>query len=108
MRPVDADEKSFLIGFELGFRTYAFEGRHAFSWRDVQAADPDDRFEFVADSGTRTTSRDFIEHTILQAIYERKFMKTSSGVSDKELKDIAYAYVTLRFSLLCPLAAHWR
>lgn len=89
----DADEKSFLIGVELGLRTYAFEGKHAFSWRDVQASDPDDRFEFVADSGTRKSARDIVERTILQAIYERKFMKTSSGVSDKELQTVAYAYV---------------
>lgn len=88
---IDADEKSFLIGVELGLRTYPFEGRHAFSWRDVEASDPEDRFEFVADTGTSKVARDFVEHTVLQAVYERKFMKSSSGVSDKELKAVAYA-----------------
>lgn len=88
------DEKSFLIGVELRLRTYTFEGRNAISWRDVQAADPDDRFEFVADAGTSKATRDSIERTVLQAVYERKHSTTSSGVSDKELRALTYAYVS--------------
>jgi hypothetical protein len=92
---IDVDEKSFLIGVELRLRTYTFEGRNAISWRDVQATDPNDRFEFVADAGTSKATRDLIERTVLQAVYERKYLKTSSGVSDKELRALAYEYVAV-------------
>lgn len=93
----DADEKSFLIGVELGLRTYTYEGKHAFSWKDVQGNDPDDRFEFVADSGTTTRTRNFVEQTILKAVYERKYSKPATGVSDNELKALAYEYVSPLF-----------
>lgn len=97
---LDADEKSFLIGVELCLRSYPFEGRYAVSWRDVQAAEPDDRFEFVSDTGTSKETRNFVEHTILRAVYERKYMRSSSGVSNRELKALAYEYVVMPSVLL--------
>ena len=85
--PTDADEKSFLLGVELGFQTFTHEGQYAFAWLDTD--EPEDRFEFVADSGLKKAAREVVEKTILQAIYERKFMKSSSGVSLAELKRAA-------------------
>lgn len=98
---LDTDEQSFLIGSELAFRTYTFEERYAFGWRDVEAADPGDRFEFVAETHTKKAIRDFVETTILRSIYERKCMKSAAGVSDKDLRAFAYECVSLRFPGPC-------
>lgn len=70
----------------LDFKITQVDDRYAFSWRDTETNDPDDRFEFVADSNMNKATRDFIDVTILQAMYERKFNRPSTGVPVAQMR----------------------
>ncbi|KAF9510843.1 hypothetical protein BS47DRAFT_1377366 [Hydnum rufescens UP504] len=84
------DDKLFLIDVLLEFDILEQHRRYTFSWRDAQTDDPDDRFEFVADEHMNEASRDFLELTIIRAMYERKYNKSSAGVSLEALRALAY------------------
>lgn len=80
------EDHSFLIDPMLDFKITQVDDRYAFSWRDTETNDPDDRFEFVADSNMNKATRDFIDVTILQAMYERKFNRPSTGVPVAQMR----------------------
>lgn len=90
--PLAADEeRSFLIGEELQFRTGETEGEPTFIWRDLEG-DIDEFFEFVA-TGTNEPTRAFFETCMYRAMYERKYRKSADNTSDSELAEFIWQCV---------------
>ncbi|PPQ98532.1 hypothetical protein CVT24_004023 [Panaeolus cyanescens] len=82
------EEKVFLIGEELEFRTGETDGEPNFVWRDLNG-DVDELFEFVA-SGTNAPTRAFFETCMYRAMYERKYKRTAEGVADNALAEFIW------------------
>ncbi|KDQ20677.1 hypothetical protein BOTBODRAFT_26693 [Botryobasidium botryosum FD-172 SS1] len=82
------DERDFLIAEEIQFRTGMHEGEQTFVWRDLDG-DAGDLYEFVAE-GTNAPTAAFFEASVLKAIYEFKYRTSSNGVSEDQLRAVAY------------------
>lgn len=89
--PVDRtadEERVFLIGEELEFRTGHTEGEPTFVWRDMEGG-VDEFFEFVA-IGTNDATQAFFETCMYRAIYERKYKTAADQISDADLQEFIY------------------
>lgn len=84
------EERVFLIGEELEFRTGQLDGEPTFIWRDL-AGDIDEFYEYVA-TGTNEPTRAFFETCMYRAMYERKHKRSAENTRDKDLEDFIYRY----------------
>lgn len=104
------DDKVFLIGEELEFRTGSVEGAPTLIWRDLDG-DVDESYEFVA-SGTNKATIDFFVQSMYKAMFERKYRTGSDNVSDRDLKEFLWQCVLLRlpadFGVLIILQGPWQ
>lgn len=82
------DERVFLIGEELEFRSGETDGEPIFIWRDLQG-DIDELFEFVA-TGTNGPTRVFFETCMYRAMYERKYKQNADSISDSSLEEFIW------------------
>ncbi|KAI9001032.1 VID27 cytoplasmic protein [Trametes punicea] len=83
------EERVFLIGEELEFRTGTTpDGEPAFIWRDLQG-DVDELYEFVAPS-TNEPTRAFFETCMYRAMYERKYRASADNLSDADLQEFIW------------------
>ncbi|KAG8930239.1 hypothetical protein FRC01_003107, partial [Tulasnella sp. 417] len=82
------DERVFLISSELQFHSSSFDGQPTFIWRDTEG-DEDDHYEFVA-TGCNEPTRVFFESSVLQALYERTYQKSSDKAKTADLKKLMY------------------
>ena len=85
------EERVFLIGEELEFRTGQTEGEPTFVWRDMEG-DIDEFFEFVA-TGTNEPTQALFEVCMYRAMYERKYKKSADHLTDAELQEFIYKSV---------------
>jgi hypothetical protein len=83
-------ERTFLIDQKLQFRSDTYEGNPTFIWRDLEdgAESPEDLFEFVV-SGSSDVAIPF-EAAVLNAMYERKHLKSSSNATKTDLQALMY------------------
>jgi len=79
------EERVFLIGEELEFRSGTSDEGPTFSWRDLEG-DVDEFYEFVA-SGTNEPTRAFFETCMYRAMYERKYKVNADDIGDDQLKE---------------------
>lgn len=94
------DERVFLIGEELQFRTGAtIEGEPTFVWRDLEG-DVDEFYEFVA-AGTNDPTRAFFETCMYRAMYERKYRRSADNTADTDLQEFIWRYVFLICDFTC-------
>lgn len=82
------EERTFLIGPELEFRTSERDGEPTFVWSDVNG-DIDELYEFVA-ADTNEPTRAFFETCVYRAMYERKYSKSPDNVSDADLEEFIF------------------
>ncbi|KAF9534268.1 VID27 cytoplasmic protein [Crepidotus variabilis] len=82
------EEKVFLIGEELEFRTGYTDGEPNFVWRDLNG-DIDEFFEFVA-AGTNPPTCAFFETCMYRAMFERKYKKSADSVQDSALEEFLW------------------
>ncbi|CAE6438038.1 unnamed protein product [Rhizoctonia solani] len=82
------DERVFLLDEALQFRSSNFEGTTSFQWADLDG-DEGDFFEFVA-IGSNAPTAAFFETSILKAMYERKYLRSSDSATEAELADLTY------------------
>ncbi|KAF9567336.1 VID27-domain-containing protein [Agrocybe pediades] len=82
------EEKVFLIGDELEFRSGVTDGEPNFIWRDLQG-DVDELFEFVA-TGTNDPTRAFFETCMYRAMYERKYKQNADSIPDSALEEFIW------------------
>ena len=85
------EERVFLIGEELEFRTGQTEGEPTFVWRDMEG-DVDEFFEFVA-IGTNVATQALFETCMYRAMYERKYKTTADHLTDADLQEFIYKSV---------------
>ena len=85
------EERVFLIGDELEFRTGQTEGEPTFVWRDMEGG-VDEFFEFVA-IGTNEATQAFFETCMYRAMHERKYKATADRLSDADLQEFIYKSV---------------
>lgn len=97
------DDKDFLIGEELEFRTGRAEGEHTLVWRDVDG-DVDETYEFVA-IGTNKHMIDLFASCMYKAMFERKYKVSGETASDEELQQFAWLCV-IRVSVLLMMKSH--
>lgn len=93
------EERVFLIGEELEFRSAVGEDGPSFMWRDLEG-DVDEFYEFVA-SGTNEPTRAFFETCMYRAMYERKYKKSADDIPDSDLQEFIWQWVH-------PSSPHWR
>ena len=86
-RPAD-EERVFLIGEELEFRTGQTEGEPTFVWRDLEGG-VDEFFEFVA-AGTNEPTQALFETCMYRAMYERKYKTAGDHLNDTDLQEFIY------------------
>lgn len=94
--PAD-EERTFLIGEELEFRTGETDGEPTFIWRDLRG-DIDEFFEYVA-QGTNRPTKAFFETCMYRAMYERKYKASADSLSDKQLEEFIWKYVAVYIRL---------
>ncbi|KAJ1308786.1 hypothetical protein OPQ81_004476 [Rhizoctonia solani] len=82
------DERVFLLDEALQFRSSTFEGTTSFQWADLDG-DEGDFFEFVA-IGSNAPTAAFFETSILKAMYERKYLRSSDGATEADLATLTY------------------
>ncbi|KAK2466258.1 hypothetical protein APHAL10511_001900 [Amanita phalloides] len=82
------EERVFLIGEELEFRTGQLDGDPTFIWRDLDG-DIDEFYEYVA-TGTNDPTRAFFETCMYRAMYERKYKRSADNTQDNELEEFIY------------------
>ncbi|KAI0699460.1 VID27 cytoplasmic protein [Cytidiella melzeri] len=82
------EERTFLIGEELHFRTGQTDGDPTFIWRDIEG-DATEFYEFVA-RGTNEPTRAFFETCMYRAMYERKYKTTADSTQDKDLAEFIW------------------
>ncbi|KAF9055366.1 VID27-domain-containing protein [Hymenopellis radicata] len=87
------EERTFLIGEELEFRTGETDGEPTFIWRDLRG-DVDELFEYVA-QGTNGPTKTFFEICMLRAMYERKYKAAADNLSDAELEEFMWKPPTI-------------
>lgn len=86
------EERTFLIGEELHFRTGDTEGEPTLIWRDIEG-DATEFYEFVA-RGTNEPTRAFFETCMYRAMYERKYKTSADNTQDKDLAEFIWQYVS--------------
>ena len=89
-QPAD-EERAFLIGEELEFRTGQTEGEPTFVWRDMEGG-VDEFFEFVA-TGTNEPTQALFETCMYRAMYERKYKTAADHLADADLQEFIYKSV---------------
>ncbi|KAI0661002.1 VID27 cytoplasmic protein [Cubamyces menziesii] len=83
------EERVFLIGEELEFRTATTaDGEPTFVWRDLDG-DVDELYEFVA-PGTNEPTRAFFETCMYRAMYERKYRASADNLADADLQEFIW------------------
>ena len=82
------EERVFLVGEELEFRSSERDGDPTFVWRDIDG-DVDEAYEFVA-AGTNEVTRAFFETCIYRAMFERKYKKSSEATHDSALEEFIW------------------
>jgi len=90
-RSIADEERVFLIGDELEFRTGQTEGEPTFVWRDMEGG-VDEFFEFVA-IGTNAATQALFETCMYRAMYERKYKTTADHLLDSDLQEFIYKSV---------------
>jgi len=85
------EERTFLIGEELEFRTGQTDGEPTFIWRDLYG-DIDELFEYVA-AGTNEPTKAFFETCMYRAMYERKYRVSADQVRDADLEEFIWRCV---------------
>lgn len=91
------EERAFLVGEELDFRSGERDGDPTLVWRDLQG-DVDESFEFVA-AGTNEPTRAFFETCMYRAMYERKYKKSAETTQDADLEEFIWVYVPYHLNL---------
>ena len=86
------EERTFLVGEELQFRTGTTEGEPTFIWRDIEG-DATEFYEFVA-RGTNEPTRAFFETCMYRAMYERKYKQSSDKASPADLQEFVWKCVS--------------
>ncbi|EIN10470.1 VID27 cytoplasmic protein [Punctularia strigosozonata HHB-11173 SS5] len=83
------EERTFLIGEELCFRTGKTpEGEPTLIWRDLEG-DIDETYEFVA-TGTNEPTVAFFETCMYRAMYERKYQTSADNTTDADLQEFTW------------------
>ncbi|KAF8621633.1 hypothetical protein AX15_007651 [Amanita polypyramis BW_CC] len=82
------EERVFLIGEELEFRTGQLEDEPTFIWRDLDG-DIDEFYEYVA-TGTNGPTRAFFETCMYRAMYERRHKRSAENTKDRDLEEFIY------------------
>jgi hypothetical protein len=82
------EERVFLIGEELEFRSSERDGDPTLVWRDIDG-DVDEAYEFVA-AGTNEPTRAFFETCMYRAMYERKYKKSAENTQDSDLEEFMW------------------
>ncbi|TDL29588.1 VID27-domain-containing protein [Rickenella mellea] len=82
------EDKVFLVGEELEFRTGILDGEPTLVWRDLDG-DVDETYEFVA-TGTNKATVDFFVQCMYKAMYERKYRVSSDRASDRDLLEFVW------------------
>lgn len=82
------EERTFLIGEELEFRTGTTDGEPTFTWRDLRG-DVDEFFEYVA-QGTNSPTKTFFELCMYRAMYERKYKASADNLDDSDLDEFMW------------------
>lgn len=82
------EERVFLIGEELQFRSDERDGDPTLVWRDIDG-DVDEAYEFVA-TGTNEPTHAFFETCIYRAMYERKYRKSAENTQDADLEEFIW------------------
>lgn len=86
----DKDEKVFLLGEDLQFRTdVRSTGEKIFAWRDLQG-DADDLWEFVCDASIKPETAALFERVALQCVYELKFRRSHEHATEDDLEALSY------------------
>jgi hypothetical protein len=86
--PLADEERVFLIGEELQFRTGQTDGEPTFVWRDLVGG-VDEFYEFVG-TGTNEPTRAFFEICMYRAMYERKYKTSADVVQDANLEEFVW------------------
>lgn len=92
------EERVFLVGEELEFRTGRTEGEPTFVWRDMEGG-VDEFFEFVA-TGTNQATQALFETCMYRAMYERKYKREADHLADDDLQEFIYQSVPRPFVLV--------
>ncbi|KAM6495830.1 VID27 cytoplasmic domain containing protein [Amanita muscaria] len=82
------EERVFLIGEDLEFRTGELDGEPTFIWRDLEG-DVDELYEYTA-TGTNEPTRAFFETCMYRAMYERKYRRNAQTTTDNDLEEFIY------------------
>ncbi|THH08652.1 hypothetical protein EW145_g2564 [Phellinidium pouzarii] len=82
------DEKVFLVGEELEFRTGEVDGELTLVWRDLDG-DVDETYEFVAAGANIHTVELFVQ-CMYRAMYERKYKTSSDVASNVDLQEFIW------------------
>jgi hypothetical protein len=82
------EERVFLIGEELEFRSSERDGDPTLVWRDIDG-DVDEAYEFIA-AGTNEPTHAFFETCIYRAMYERKYRKSAENTQDANLDEFIW------------------
>ncbi|THV08487.1 VID27 cytoplasmic protein [Dendrothele bispora CBS 962.96] len=88
------EERTFLIGEELEFRTGQTDGEPTFIWRDLYG-DIDELFEYVA-TGTNEPTKAFFETCMYRAMYERKYRVSADQLGDADLEEFIWRPPTVQ------------
>ncbi|KAI5124906.1 hypothetical protein M0805_007334 [Coniferiporia weirii] len=82
------DDKVFLVGEELEFRTGEIDGEPTLVWRDLDG-DVDETYEFVATGANVHTVELFVQ-CMYRAMYERKYKTSSDRASNLDLQEFVW------------------
>ncbi|KAH8113276.1 VID27-domain-containing protein [Phellopilus nigrolimitatus] len=82
------DDKVFLVGEELEFRTGEVDGEPTLVWRDLDG-DVDETYEFVATGANVHTVELFVQ-CVYRAMYERKYKASSDSASPMDLQEFIW------------------
>lgn len=84
------DERTFLIDQELNFHKYInTDGNTTVVWKDV-SGDDGDKFAFICDTSVKESLIDQFLATVCRCQYERKYKKSSAGVTEQDLLEFKY------------------
>ncbi len=83
------DEWIFLLDESLELRLLRKENNWVIAWLDL-SGDPGDLFQFIINDPTNQTSIKIFMKEVNKCVYERKYQKSSSNASIKDLKEFEY------------------
>lgn len=84
-----ADERVFLIDLSIRIHIYNKRTGTVLSWLNKEGEDGES-FEFVVDESVKNTDIEQFMRTIHACCYERKYKRSSAGITDQQLEEFIY------------------